>query len=69
MLLRGLGRMEKAPFDDPDSRFAEEVMKAAARVYGPLSFGAFQAHARRYGDWQGYWAHYLRAVRTGKSAT
>ena len=60
--------MEKAPFDDPDSRFAEEVMKAAARVYGPLSFGAFQAHARRYGDWQGHWAHYLRAVRTGKSA-
>ena len=68
VLLRGLGRMEIAPFEDADSRFTEEMMKAAARVYGPLSLEAFRAHAHRYGDWQGYWAHYLRAAGTGKSA-
>ncbi|WP_456833017.1 DNA-3-methyladenine glycosylase family protein [Deinococcus sp. UYEF24] len=66
VLLRGLGRMENTLFEDSDSRFTEEMTKAAARVYGPLSFEVFQAHARRYGAWQGYWAHYLRAAGTGK---
>ncbi len=62
VLLRGLGRMEGAVVDDSDSLFTRELMKAAAQVYGPLSFEALSAHAHRYGAWQGYWAHYLRAA-------
>jgi DNA-3-methyladenine glycosylase II len=62
VLLRGLGRMEGAVLDAPDSLFTQEIMKAATHVYGPLNFEALSAHARQYGAWQGYWAHYLRAA-------
>ncbi|ULH17631.1 hypothetical protein MF271_19630 (plasmid) [Deinococcus sp. KNUC1210] len=62
ILLRGLGRMDDPLPQDPDSLFVQEIMNAASRVYGPLSADALQAHACRYGVWQGYWAHYLRAA-------
>ncbi len=62
VLLRGLGRMEGAVLDSQSSLFTREMMKAAAKVYGPLGFEALRAHAHHYGDWQGYWAHYLRAA-------
>ncbi|WP_216328977.1 DNA-3-methyladenine glycosylase family protein [Deinococcus aestuarii] len=62
VLLRGLGRMEGAVLDSQGSLFTREMMRSAARVYGPLGFEALRAHAHYYGDWQGYWAHYLRAA-------
>ncbi|THF66694.1 DNA-3-methyladenine glycosylase 2 family protein [Deinococcus sp. Arct2-2] len=62
VLLRGLGRMEGAVLDDPDSVFTRELMNAAAKVYGPMSFEALSAHAHRYVVCQGYWAHYLRVA-------
>lgn len=62
ILLRGLGRMDEPLFTDPDSLLTQELSWAAARIYGPLSFTALSQHAARYGSWQGYWGHYLRAV-------
>jgi DNA-3-methyladenine glycosylase II len=55
VLIRGLGRMEEAP---PD----KELLRAAARVYGiDIDAEGLARLATRYGPWQGYWAHYLRA--------
>ncbi|MEV8377869.1 hypothetical protein AB0P21_34340 [Kribbella sp. NPDC056861] len=55
VLIRGLGRMDQAPAD-------KELMRAAARVYGEsIDETALGRLAERYGAWQGYWAHYLRA--------
>lgn len=55
VLIRGLGRMEQAP---PD----KELLRAAARVYGhDVDEDGLARLAARYGTWQGYWAHYLRA--------
>ncbi|WP_432946265.1 DNA-3-methyladenine glycosylase family protein [Kribbella sp. CA-253562] len=55
VLIRGLGRMDQAP---PD----KELLRAAARVYGQSVDETTLARlAGRYGAWQGYWAHYLRA--------
>jgi len=57
ILLRGLGRGETVPL--PDQTFLE----AAARVYGggfTLESSEVLRIARRYHQWQGYWAHYLR---------
>ncbi|MCK9874628.1 hypothetical protein MXD59_02320 [Frankia sp. Ag45/Mut15] len=54
VLIRGLGRMERAP-QDP------EGLKAASAVYGrPIDEREFHELAAHYGDHQGYWAHYLR---------
>lgn len=61
VMLRGLGRMERAVPEDPESVFARELLGAAARVYGLLDHAALREKAERYGPWQGYWAHYLRA--------
>uniref|UniRef100_A0AAU2VC54 DNA-3-methyladenine glycosylase II n=1 Tax=Streptomyces sp. NBC_00003 TaxID=2903608 RepID=A0AAU2VC54_9ACTN len=56
ILVRGLGRMDQMPADTP-------ALKAAARAYGQaLSAQEFEALATRYGHWQGYWGHYLRAA-------
>ncbi|MDQ3693500.1 MAG: DNA-3-methyladenine glycosylase 2 family protein [Chloroflexota bacterium] len=55
VLIRGLGRMEAAPVET-------ELARAAARWYGPLSPDELTEIARRYGPWQGYWAHYLRVA-------
>lgn len=63
VLLRGLGRFERILPDDSKSSFSHEMRKAAERVYGPLTFGELQTLAIHYGQWQGYWGHYLRALR------
>ncbi len=55
VLIRGLGRMEQAP---PD----EELLRAVTRVYGHgVDEDGLARLTARYGAWQGYWAHYLRA--------
>jgi DNA-3-methyladenine glycosylase II len=59
ILLRGLGRTEKVPMD-------KNTLAAISRVYGKgksLSETEAKELAGRYGEWQGYWAHYLRAAR------
>lgn len=62
VLLRGLGRSEEALPESADGVFAKEMLRAAQGVYGELSYAELRAVAGRYGPWQGYWAHYLRAV-------
>lgn len=55
LMVRGLGRMERMPADP-------EALRAASRVYGhPVDEAEFQRLADRYGEWRGYWGHYLRA--------
>lgn len=54
IMLRGLGRMERLP---PGDRF---IAQAVAQRYGPVPV---EALAKRYGPYQGYWAHYLRAAQ------
>ncbi|HEY8721466.1 hypothetical protein [Pengzhenrongella sp.] len=55
VLIRGLGRMERLPDGD-------EVLKVASAVYGrPLDERGLAEIAEPYGEYRGYWAHYLRA--------
>ena len=56
ILIRGLGRMERPTAEDA-------VVRAASKVYGPHAGtpDGLRALAARYGPYQGYWAHYLRA--------
>ena len=56
VLTRALGRMERHAGEDA-------LLRAAAKVYGSAASTpeGFQEVARRYGQYQGYWAHYLRA--------
>lgn len=55
VLIRGLGRTEKAPYD-------KESKASASRAYGrDIGEAEFRRLADRYGPWQGYWTHYLRA--------
>lgn len=63
VLIRGLGRGSQALSTNNESNFIQEMRKAAERVYGPLTVVELQALAARYGEWQGYWGHYLRAAR------
>jgi DNA-3-methyladenine glycosylase II len=53
VMLRGLGRMERIPLGEG------RLNEVFARVYGPLA--KIEAVAAQYGQYQGYWAHYLRA--------
>ncbi|HEX8222018.1 MAG TPA: DNA-3-methyladenine glycosylase 2 family protein [Chloroflexia bacterium] len=58
ILLRGLGRPDRVPME-------KNTLRAISRVYGggkALSEGEANEIAERYGAWQGYWAHYLRAA-------
>ena len=56
LLIRGLGRMERAPIEP-------SLLRAAARVYArALTEAELAALAAPYGTSQGYWAHYLRAA-------
>lgn len=58
ILLRGLGRPEHVPME-------KRTLAAISRVYGGgrmLSESEAKELAGRYGAWQGYWAHYLRAA-------
>ncbi|GAA1804521.1 hypothetical protein [Actinomadura chokoriensis] len=55
VLIRGLGRMDEAPVE-------KALLRAASRAYGrALTEARVRELAERYGPWQGYWAHYLRA--------
>ena len=57
IMIRGLGRMEYAPLTEL------RLLEAATKVYGhgkDLSHEDLKHLAERYGQWQGYWSHYLR---------
>jgi DNA-3-methyladenine glycosylase II len=56
VLIRALGRTERTSTEDA-------ALRAAAKVYGPAAGtpDGLRAIARRYGPYQGYWTHYLRA--------
>jgi DNA-3-methyladenine glycosylase II len=57
VMLRSLGRMERLNLDD------RWLYQAASKVYGKdLSPEDIHEIADKYGQWQGYWAHYIRAV-------
>jgi DNA-3-methyladenine glycosylase II len=57
VLLRGLGRMEQVPVGD------KSLLGAGKAVYGPdMEYPDLMRVAREYGDWKGYWAHYLRVA-------
>lgn len=57
ILLRGLGRTERVPVSDA------RLMQQVSRRYG-IEEDAENVRqlAKRYGAYQGYWAHYLRAA-------
>ncbi|WP_207938908.1 DNA-3-methyladenine glycosylase family protein [Actinomadura darangshiensis] len=56
ILIRGLGRMDETPVE-------KALLGAASRAYGrALTEAGLRKLAERYGPWQGYWAHYLRAA-------
>jgi DNA-3-methyladenine glycosylase II len=57
VLLRGLGRTERLPVDE------KRLAMAAGKLYNggpPLDDVGLRRVAKRYGPWQGYWAHYVR---------
>lgn len=58
ILLRGAGRVEDIP------RGEKRIQDAVARAYGLVHAAEedVQSLAKPYGEWVGYWAHYLRAV-------
>ncbi len=58
VLLRGLGRMERVPLDE------KALLEAAQRVYGrdDLTHADVQKMGEHYGEYAGYWAHYLRVA-------
>jgi DNA-3-methyladenine glycosylase II len=56
ILIRGLGRMQ-------ETAVGKVLLGAASRAYGrALTEAQLRGLAERYGAWQGYWAHYLRAA-------
>jgi DNA-3-methyladenine glycosylase II len=57
ILIRGLGRMERLSTEPA-------TLRAAERVYGPraATWDGVMEIAARYGPYQGYWGHYLRAA-------
>jgi DNA-3-methyladenine glycosylase II len=58
VLIRGLGRMEKVPADD---LLLARATTIAYQMRRPATSEDVARLARRYGPWQGYWAHYLMA--------
>jgi DNA-3-methyladenine glycosylase II len=59
IMIRSLGRMERIPYGD------KSLMRIAGQIYGdgqPVTPEELQRLADRYGDLQGYWAHYMRAT-------
>jgi DNA-3-methyladenine glycosylase II len=57
VLLRGLGRAERLPVGE------KRLAIAAGKLYNggpPLDEAGLGRVAKRYGLWQGYWAHYVR---------
>lgn len=64
ILLRSLGRMQQLHIASK-SIFEQRMIDAAYKVYGngrPMTAKAVLAIAERYGQWQGYWAYYLRTA-------
>jgi DNA-3-methyladenine glycosylase II len=63
ILVRGLGRVERLSLT-PNSVNEKAMVEAVSRVYSPgksLDDRDILRLAEPYGDWQGYWAYYLRA--------
>jgi DNA-3-methyladenine glycosylase II len=59
VLLRGLGCTERLPVGE------KRLAATAGTIYNggpPLDEAALRQVAKRYGAWQGYWAHYLRVA-------
>jgi DNA-3-methyladenine glycosylase II len=59
VLLRGLGRAERLPVGE------KRLAIAAGKLYNggpPLDEAGLRRIAKRYGRWQGYWAHYVRVA-------
>lgn len=64
VMLRGLGRMERLHITR-GSIYEKRLSEAVSRVYAPgktLGAEAIQGLAHKYGEWQGYWAYYLRSA-------
>jgi DNA-3-methyladenine glycosylase II len=62
ILIRGLGRVEQLSMV-PKSVHEKVMSEAVSRMYSPgksLTGEEILQLAERYGDWQGYWAYYLR---------
>ena len=62
ILLRGLGRTERTPWNDTG------LLEAISQVYTrgfQISRGSARELAERYGWLQGYWAHYLKVFTFG----
>ncbi len=56
-MIRGLGRTSYFPTGD------RRVLEAASRVYEQtLTPDDMERLAKPYGEWRGYWAHYLRVA-------
>lgn len=63
ILIRGLGRVERLSLT-PNTVHEKALVEAVTRVYSPgksVEGDDILRLAERYGDWQGYWAYYLRA--------
>ncbi|MBA3874351.1 MAG: DNA-3-methyladenine glycosylase 2 family protein [Anaerolineae bacterium] len=58
VLLRGLGRMDHVPLDE------KALLEATKRVYGrdDLTHADVQKLGEHYGEFAGYWAHYVRVA-------
>lgn len=59
VMLRGIGRMERLP--SGESRLGEAVARVYHRQQG-LTDAEIAALAEPYGNYRGYWAHYLRVA-------
>lgn len=55
ILLRGLGRMEKVPLSE------KRIIQSISNIYGTDKMKEIKEIVSKYGPWQGYWAHYIRA--------
>jgi DNA-3-methyladenine glycosylase II len=56
VMVRGLGRIDRLPIEQ------RLLMAASERYQQTMTPDSLRKLAVRYGPWQGYWAHYLRAA-------
>lgn len=61
VLSRGLGRMNQVITSNEQDTFNQSMLRAVKPVYGAIDFATLQQISTRYGEWEGYWAHYLKA--------
>ncbi|WP_066186602.1 DNA-3-methyladenine glycosylase family protein [Gracilibacillus timonensis] len=64
ILLRGLGKMEKLPFNEKVLNKSFEVLYSQAA--SKITLGEISRH---YGKFVGYWAHYMRVAQNGSETT